>query len=105
MAEEDGGSSLALESLSQLLESLTVAQLKEVGKIATKAIRKVPLENILVVHEVATCNPLFRYLEHLKSIDDGEGDENREEISISKTSSLDGITWMVGPSIRSGVFV
>jgi len=75
MAEEDGGSSLALESLSQLLESLTVAQLKEVGKIATKAIRKVPLENILVVHEVATCNPLFRYLEHLKSIDDGEGDE------------------------------
>ena len=77
IVEEDSGS-LALESLSQLLESLTVGQLKEVGKVATKAIRKVPLENILEVHEVATYNPLFKYLEHLKAID-GQDDERSED--------------------------
>ena len=44
---------------------MTVAQLKEVGKIASKVIRKVPLENILIVHEVASYNPLFRLLNEL----------------------------------------
>ena len=78
---EEDHESLALESLSQLLESLTVGQLKEVGKVATKAIRKVPLENILLVHEVANYNPLFKYLERLKAIRGQEREDDESFIS------------------------
>ena len=51
---------------------MTVAQLKEVGKLASKVIRKVPLENILIVHEVASYNPLFRLLNELQAIKNDE---------------------------------
>ena len=36
-----------LESFAQLLDSMTMAHLTEVSKLATKAIRKVQMENIL----------------------------------------------------------
>ena len=48
---------------------MTVAQLKEVGKLVSKIIRKVPLEGILMIHEVASYNPLFRLLGELQAIE------------------------------------
>ena len=50
---------LSLEPLAGILDSLTKAQLDEISKLATKTIRKVPLENLLEVQEIS-CNPFFK---------------------------------------------
>ena len=55
--------------MALLLDSLTMGSLKEISKLATKVIRKVPLENILIhTHEVAPYNPFYRYWEYLQTL-------------------------------------
>ena len=50
-----------------MLDSMTMAKLAEVQKLATKSIRKVTQINILEnLHEVAPYNPFYNfYAEHL----------------------------------------
>ena len=53
-----------------------MGSLKEISKLATKVIRKVPLENILIhTHEVAPYNPFYRYWEYLQTL--REDDDQR----------------------------
>lgn len=61
-------SDFELEPLSQLLDSMTLAKLTEISKVATKCIRKVTQTSILEnLHEVAPYNPFYNYYaEHLQ---------------------------------------
>lgn len=50
---------------------MTMVNLKEVSKIASKVIRKIKIENILDdTHEVAPYNPFYRYWEYLNYLTD-----------------------------------
>lgn len=51
-----------LESLAQLFDSMTIGNLTEVSKIASKVMRKVNIDGKLDhMHEVAHYNPLYHY--------------------------------------------
>lgn len=56
----DNDSQIELEGLAQLLDSMTMVNLSEVSKVASKVIRKVAIDNDLdLLHEVAPYNPFF----------------------------------------------
>ena len=43
-----------------------------------------PLENILIVHEVASYNPLFKFLEQLKAVNSHETESKQGESLIAQ---------------------
>jgi hypothetical protein len=62
-----------LEPCAVLLESLTIQQLTDVGKVASSCVRKVILDNFVEVHETAD-NPFYGFQEYLENLGQNPGE-------------------------------